>query len=143
MPYNKNLIQVYILQMAWISQGEEVQAALCDYIAHRTPQKKAELKNTYDKAIDPFVGEWTNMNQVTFVNLRKRENVMSNLKLAMLKEIIGLGPQYYCVICSYNPNFESFFMLILHYLPKDKFCIYPEDESLKGPFLYKPWKSLG
>ena len=83
------------------------------------------------------------MNQVTFVNLRNRENVLSNLKLAMLKEIVGLGPQYYCVIHSHNLDFESFFMLILHYLPKDKFCIYLEDESLRGPFLYEPWKILG
>ena len=83
------------------------------------------------------------MNQVIFVNFRNRENVLSDLKLAMLKEIVGLGPQYYCVICSYNLDFESFLMLIMHYLPKDKFCIYPKDESLRGPFLYEPWKILG
>ena len=65
------------------------------------------------------------MNQVIFVNLRNRENVLSNLKLAMLKEIVGLGPLYYCVIKSYNLDFESLFMLVLHYLPKEKFCIYP------------------
>ena len=40
--------------MAWTSQGEEVHAALCDYIAHLTPKKKAELKSTYGKAINPF-----------------------------------------------------------------------------------------
>ena len=83
------------------------------------------------------------MNQVIFVNLRNRENVLSNLKLAMLKEIVGLGPQYYYVIHSYNLDFEPLLMLVLHYLPKDKFCIYPKDESLRGPFLYEPWKILG
>ena len=83
------------------------------------------------------------MNQVIFVNLKNRENVLSNLQLAMLKEIVGLGPQYYCVIRTHNLDFESFFMLILCYLPKDKFCIYPKDESLRGPFLYEPWKILG
>ena len=83
------------------------------------------------------------MNQVIFVNLRNRENVLSNLKLAMLKEIVGLGPQCYYVIRSYNFDLESLLMLILHYLPKDKFCIYPKDESLRGPFLYKPWNILG
>ena len=83
------------------------------------------------------------MNQVIFVNLRNKENVLSNLKLAMLKEIVGLGPLYYCVIRSYNLDFESLLMLVLHYLPKDKFCIYPENESLRGPFLYEPWKFWG
>ena len=129
--------------MAWTSQREEVQATLCNYNAHLTPEKNAELKNTYGKAIDPFQGEWTTMNQVIFVNLRNRENVLSNLKLAMLKEIVGLGPQYYYVIHSYNLDFEPLLMLVLHYLPKDKFFIYLEDESLRGPCLYEPWKLLG
>ena len=71
------------------------------------------MKNTYGQAINPFLGEWIAMNQVIFVNLRNRDNVLSNIKLAMLKEIIGLGPQYYCVICSYNPDFESAGNLLL------------------------------
>ena len=83
------------------------------------------------------------MNQVIFVNLRNKENVLSKLKLATLKEIIGLGPLYYCVIRSYNLDFESLLMLVLHYLPKENFCIYPKNESLRGPFLYEPWKFLG
>ena len=100
--------------MAWTSQGEEFCAALLNYTTHLTPKKKAELKNIYGKAINPFWGEWTTMNQVTFVNLRNRKNVLNNLKLVMLKEIVRLGHQYYCVIRSHNLDFESFFMLILH-----------------------------
>ena len=61
----------------------------------------------------------------------------------MLKELVGLGPPYYCVIKSYNFDFEFLLILMLHYLPKDKFCIYLEDESLRGSFLYEPWKFLG
>ena len=129
--------------MAWTTSREEVHATLLDYTTHIPPEKKTKLKSIYGKAINPFWGEWTSINQVIFVNLRNRENVLSNLKLAMLKEIVGLGHPYYCVICSYNLDFESFLMLILHYLPKDKFCIYLEDESLRGPFLYAPWKLLG
>ena len=34
-------------------------------------------------------------------------------------------------------------MLVLHYLPKDKFCMYPEDETLLGPFLHAPWDDIG
>ena len=129
--------------MAWTNFGEEVCATLLSYAPHLPPEKKAELKNIYGKAINPFHGEWMTMNQVIFVNLRNKENVLSNLKLAMLKELVRLGPQYYCVIKFYNLDFESLLMLVLHYLPKEKFCICPEDESLRGPFLYKPWKILG
>ena len=67
----------------------------------------------------------------------------SNLSLATLKEAVGLGPQRYCVICSYNFDFETLLMLTLHYLPREKFCMYSNDESLGGPFLYTPWDVLG
>ena len=79
--------------MAWTLQGEEVLATLTHYVAQLNPRKKAKFKHTYNKAIDPFLGEWTNLNKVTFVNLRNRKNVWSNLSLVTLKEAIGLGPQ--------------------------------------------------
>ena len=101
------------------------------------------MGHTYDKAINPFLGEWTSLNGITFVNLQNRENVWDNLGLAMLKEAIGLGPQCYCIIQSYNFGFENLFMLTLHYLLEINFCMYPEDETLGGPFLYKPWDILG
>ena len=79
--------------MVWTSQGEEVLATLIDYIAQFNPRKKTTLRNIYDKAINPFLGEWTTLNEVTFVNLMNRKNVWSNFNLAMLKEAIGLGPR--------------------------------------------------
>ena len=78
--------------MSWTSQGEEVLATLTHYVAQLSPRKKTELRHIYDKTIDPFLEEWTNLNEVTFVNLRNKENVWSNLSLATLKEAIGLGP---------------------------------------------------
>ena len=106
--------------MAWASQGEELLTALTHYVAHLNPRKKAKLRHTYDRAINPFLGEWTSLNEVTFVNLRNRENVWDNLSLAILKEAVGLGPQCNCVIQSYNFDFETLLMLILHYLPREK-----------------------
>ena len=84
--------------MAWTSQGNEVREALSRYVTQLDPQKKAELGHIYDKAVNPFSGEWTNLDGITFVNLRNRENVFDNLGLAMFKEAIGLGPLCYCVI---------------------------------------------
>ena len=94
--------------MAWNYQGEEVLEALTRYVAQLSPQRKAVLGHTYNKAVNPFSGEWTSLNGITFVNLLNRENVWDNLGLAMLKEAIGLGPQHYCVICSYHLDFEIF-----------------------------------
>ena len=129
--------------MAWTSQGEEVLAALTQYISQLNPGKKIELRHIYDRAIDPFLGEWTNLNEVIFVNLKNGENVWSNLSLATLKEAIGLGPQQYCVIHLCNFDFETLLMLTLNCLPREKLCMYLEDESLGGPFLYAPWDILG
>ena len=129
--------------MAWTSQGEEVREALSRYVTRLDAQKKAELGHIYDKAINPFLGEWTNLDGITFVNLQNRENVFDNLGLAMFKEAIGLGPCRYCIVRSYNLDFENLLMLILLYLPRDKFCIYPEEETLEGPFLHSPWDILG
>ena len=61
----------------------------------------------------------------------------------MLKEAIGLGPHRYYIIRSYNLDFENLLMLTLVYLPQEKFCIYHEDETLGGPFLYTPWDTIG
>ena len=104
--------------MAWTSQGEEVLGALIQYVAQLSPQKKAELGHTYDKAVNPFSGEWTSLNGITFVNLQNRESVWDNLGLAMLKEAMGLGHHHYCIIQSYNLDFENLLMLTSYYLPK-------------------------
>ena len=129
--------------MAWTLQGEEVREALSRYVTRLDAQKKVELGHIYDKVVNPFSGEWTNLNGITFVNLRNRENVFDNLGLAMFKEAIGLGPCRYCIVRSYNLDFENLLMLTLLYLPRDKFCIYPEEETLEGPFLHSPWDILG
>ena len=129
--------------MASTLQGDEVWETLSRYVTQFDPQKKAELRHIYDKAVNPFSGEWTNLDGITFVNLGNRENVYDNLGLAMFKESIGLGPYCYCIIRSYNLDFENLLMLTLLYLPRDKFCIYLEEETLEGPFLHSPWDILG
>ena len=129
--------------MAWSSKGEEVRGILKDYVCQLEPEEKKSLSERYDRAVSPFYGEWKTMNGVTFVSLRNRENVIENLSLAVFKEMVGLGSQRYCIVRSFNRDFELFLLLALHYLPKEKFCIYPEDETLSGPFLRAPWIDLG
>ena len=91
----------------------------------------------------PFLGSWKTLDRITFVKLKNQMNVLENLSLATLKEMIGLGPLLYCILRSYNPNFESLLILALCYLPKEKFCIYPNEEVLGGAFLYAPRDDLG
>ncbi len=129
--------------MSWDSQEEIVCQRLKDYVVSLKPEEKKKLGDAYERTLSPHFGKWTTMNDLTFVILRQRQNVLDSISLALLKEMIGLGPLRYCVVRSYNQEFESLLMLALHYLPKGKFCMYPEEETLAGPFLHSPWSRLG
>ena len=130
-------------KMAWNSNGERIRETLKDYFSQLKPDKKQILEHHYDQVISPIGGEWTRMGNIAFVTLKNRSHVLENLGLSVFKEAIGIGPDYYCIIRSYNYDFESLLLLALHYLPKCKFCMYPEEETLAGPFLHSPWSSLG
>ena len=112
-------------KMSWTSKGEEVQMALKNYATQLGAQRRIDLSTTYDKAMAPFQGSWKTLDRITYVNLRNQRNVLENLSLATLKEMMGLGPCLYCVLRSYNSEFESFLILALHYLSNFFFCIYP------------------
>ena len=56
--------------MAWTSQGEEVLATLTWYVALLKLREEAELDHAYDKAVNPFLGEWESLKEITIVNLQ-------------------------------------------------------------------------
>ena len=129
--------------MAWESKGEEVRETLRRYVLQLDCDQQETLRRIYGLKISPFRGEWKTKDGITFVNLRNRENVLDNLSLAVLKEMLGMGPRQYCIVRSYNREFESFLIIALHYLPRNKICMYPSDETLLGSFLYLPWRDIG
>ena len=57
----------------------------------------------------------------------------------MLKEVVGLGPQQYCIVFNCASNFYSKLNMIMVYLPLEKMVLYQAQESLGGPFLHEPW----
>ena len=61
----------------------------------------------------------------------------------MLKEVVGLGPQRYCVFFHSAQNFYSKLKLIMSSLPQEKMFLYPATARLEGPFLQEPWLSRG
>ena len=69
--------------------------------------------------------------------------LLQSLRVAMLKEVVGVGPQRYCIVFNGAPNFFSKLKMILAYLPIEKMFLYPAPESLGGPFLQEPWLSQG
>ena len=60
----------------------------------------------------------------------------------MLKEMLGLGPQYYCIIYDETPDFERRVLLLLNYLPHSKLCIYPPNHSIGPIFTRSPWREI-
>ena len=71
------------------------------------------------------------------------EHLLSNIRLAMILEIMGMGPIKYCIINNTVPNFENKVLLLMNYLPHEKMCFYPPQDFLEGPFANSPWRELG
>ena len=68
------------------------------------------------------------------------EHLLSNIRLAINQEVMGMGPMKYCIINSAVSDFESKLLLIINYLPHEKLCFCPPRDILEGPFVNSPWK---
>ena len=77
------------------------------------------------------------------VQLLGHVSLLNNLRVAMLKEAVGMGPQRYCIFFNRAPEFYSKLKLIMTYLPKEKMFLYPAIAKRGGPFLQEPWLSRG
>lgn len=78
---------------------------------------------------------------MTCIQLFGQHYLLQNIRVAMLKEVVGLEPQRYCVVFNRTPTFYSRLKLIMNYLPQDKMFLYPAQANLGGPFLQEPWLS--
>ena len=57
----------------------------------------------------------------------------------MVREALGLGPQYYCIMWSGHPGFVERVFLLIQFLPHSKMCFYPHfGLRLRGPFDQSP-----
>ncbi len=72
-----------------------------------------------------------------------QESLLNNLRVTMLKEAVGLGPQRYCIFFNHAPEFYSKLKLIMSSLPQEKMFLYPSTARLEGPFLQELWLSRG
>ena len=86
--------------------------------------------------------KWTTRQDITYVTTLEEDHISNNIKLAMIKEMLGLGPQSYCIIDDETPGFEKRVLLLLYYLPHSKLCIYPPNHSIGPTFLRSPWREI-
>ena len=91
------------------------------------------------------MGPWKSSpnDDITCIQLFGEGYLLDNLRVAMLKEVVGLGPQRYCVVFNRAPHFYSKLKLIMAYLPHEKMFLYPATARLEGPFLLEPCLSRG
>ena len=87
--------------------------------------------------------KWTTMGEGTFVTMWDEEHLLSNIRFAMIQELMKTRPAKYYIINSQVPNFESKLLLLTNYLPHEKMCFYPPKNDLVGPFLRTHWKEIG
>ena len=69
------------------------------------------------------------------------DDLIDNLRIAMLMEAVRFGPQRYCIVFNSALDFYSKLKLILYSLPQEKMFLYPAGTMLGGPFLHAPWLS--
>ena len=56
--------------MAWTSRGEGVLATITRYVVPLKLREEAKLERVYEKAVNPFLGEWESLKGITIVNLQ-------------------------------------------------------------------------
>ena len=117
--------------MAWALKEEEAMYVLRFHMGVMKFDKKKELSDLYCCLIFPRQGDswndvkWTTQWGVTFVTMLGKEHLLKNIPLAMIQEMMGMGPIKYCIINNAMPNFEENLLLLMNYLPHQKMCFYP------------------
>ena len=135
--------------MAWASKEEEAMNLVHKHMGVMKVNKKRELNELYTRLIFPLQGngwadvKWVTHWGVTFVTMWDEEHLLKNIQFAMIQEMMGLGPQRYCVFFNSTPNFYSKLKLIMSSLPQEKIFLYPAIARLEGPFLQEPWLTRG
>ena len=85
---------------------------------------------------------------MTCVDLSWSPFLLGSLRIAMLKEAIGIAHQRYCVVGYRDNGFFRCLQLLLTCLPEEKIFLYDLATAsggplLGGPFLREPWLSRG
>lgn len=136
--------------MAWTHQEEDVYKIVREQLESADSEKKQAMLEHFDTLFFPAKGangvqtKWktSESNEVTRITVWGHLHFMNNLRLAMMKEKLGFGPNRYCIVQSGASNFESKLLLLVTNLPHEKMFFYPNKRTLGGPFLHSPWKEI-
>ena len=83
--------------------------------------------------------QWITHNDITYVTTWGEDHLQNNLKVALMKEMLGLGPCHYCILDNGLPELDTRILLLLYHLPPSKLCIYSKDGKMRNVSLGSPW----
>lgn len=135
--------------MAWLSNEEQAMFFVRQHLEGSSYASRLDYYRLLREKIFPRRGwvweheNWDSYRGVTAATVFGNNHLLKNLSLAILGEMLGLGPEKYCIIDSDIPDFESRLLLVLRYLPLQKICLYPPRTTLGGPFSQPPWRAIG
>ena len=134
--------------MAWTSTEEQALTHLHTHleVAHST-KKEEVLASVHGTLFDWRLGwdhdYWMTDKGLTSVTVFGDNHLVKNLNYAVVKEMLGMGPDRYCVIDTHLPDFEHRLLRVIKNIPSHKVCLYPPRTSLGGPFSVAPWDTIG
>ena len=135
--------------MAWNLREEEALARILDHVMASSKAEKRAFVRLMTPLIFPQEGtigsqcRWLTSRSVARVTVWGRPHFLNNLRLAVIREVVGLGSHHYCIIRLKLPNFVSKVLLLMRYLPREKLSIRPRQPPLEGPFLKPLWRAQG
>lgn len=102
---------------------------------------KRAFTERFQQALFPNLGTstgqtlWKTHHNITRATIWGRDHFRNNIRLAMAKEALGLGPDFYCVERNTCRGFSERVFLLMRFLPPHKICF---DSvfglPLRGPF---------
>ena len=73
---------------------------------------------------------WTTQSSITQCTLYGKQSLQKNVIVAMFKERLGMGPNYYEVMTYMLPPFINKFYCLLRMIPFEKIVLYPKRSAL-------------
>ena len=146
-PYVRGLESLVLLLLNYLPQGK-----ICTYpirLILRGPflqplwadrGKEISMRGVKIDELDvPNTWATSPSGDMVCIRLTTQARLTNNIRLALFKEAVGLGPKRYCVVYSRSPAFYAQFGLLIGLLPRHKMFLYPFTQI--GIVGQEPWVS--
>ena len=143
---------MFFFQMAWESSEEQAMSVVRQ---HLEEEASLEVRHAIiDGLIEDIFPEpiypngqwkhtrWVTHDGITYVKTWGEDHLLNNLKVALMEELLGLGPHHYCILDNGLPELEKRILLLLYHLPPSKLCFYSKRGKMREISLGSPWKEI-